>query len=272
MEATNIQATASITENRQCSQCGTKLADDSRFCCECGTATLTFATSASPLPPAIFDMGIPIATAELLVDGMARATAELLVDGVACAAPSAWRERTQQEQREADAHGRKKGRGSSHVGVDEKRERDRSRDFAYVRVTNSFWQELDGLYVPRAGSSWDGLPQWTLLTAEEEAKQSVNDNSEGGKFGIWWRNEGHWRMGRRNHYFHIADSGKSEGNTADYPPATDEGAIWESAHGFYTKKGDQQAADKLCEKGHPDWGATVQVTWEYPFGHPKRPK
>lgn len=240
MEATNIQATASITENS-----------------ECGTATLTFATSASapPLPPAIFD--IPIATAELLVDGMA------------CAAPAAWRERTQQELREADAQ---KGRGSTHVGVDEKRERDRSRDFAYVRVTNSFWQELDGLYVPRAGSSWDGLPQWTLLTAEEEAKQSVNDN-EGEKFGIWWRNEGHWRMGRRNHYFHIADSGgKSEGNTADYPPATDEGAIWESAHGFYTKKGDQQVADKLCEKGHPDWGATVQVTWEYPFGHPKRPK
>lgn len=224
------------------------------------TATSTSAKSASPLPRATpFDMGVPIATAEAVP----------VVEGMACAAPAAWRQRTQQEQREADAQ---KGRGSTHVGVDDKRVRDRSRDLAYVRVTNSFWPELDGLYVPMGGSSWDGLPQWTLLTAEEEAKQSVNDKSEGGRFGIWWRNEGHWRMGRRNHYFHIADSGKSEGNTADYPPATDEGAIWESAHGFYTKKGDQQAADKLCEKGHPDWGATVQVTWEYPFGHPKRSK
>ncbi|GMH58326.1 hypothetical protein TrST_g9609 [Triparma strigata] len=223
------------------------------------TGTSTSAKSASPLPRATpFDMGVPIATAELAVP---------VVDGMACATPAAWRERTPQEQREADSQ---KGRGSTHVGVDEKRVRDRSRDLAYVRVTNSFWPELEGLYVPKGGSSWDGMPLWTLLTAEEEAKQCVDDKSEGGRFGIWWRNEGHWRMGRRNHYFHIADSGKSEGNIADYPPATDEGAIWESAHGFYTKKGDRQAADKLCEKGHPDWGATVQVTWEYPFGHPKR--
>jgi hypothetical protein len=145
-------------------------------------------------------------------------------------------------------------------GVDEKRKRDRSRDFSCVRVAYSFWPELDGLYVPHGETSWDGLPQWNQLTADEEAKgwEDYRNKKGSGGNGIWWRNEGHWRMGRRNHYFYISDT------VSDFPPATDEGAVWESAEGFYTRKGNSQAADKLCQSGHPDGiNTTVTVTWEY---------
>ena len=78
-------------------------------------------------------------------------------------------------------------------------------------------------------------------------------------------------MGRRNHYFHIATTDFDK-NTPDFPPATDEGGVWESASGFYERKGNQKAADSLCEKGHPAGNATVRVTWELPFGHKERLK
>jgi hypothetical protein len=135
----------------------------------------------------------------------------------------------------------------------------------FVRVTNSFWPEFDGLYTPKEGKAWDGVPQWLgPIDPEEEANQSLKV-VESRRNGIWFRSEGHWRIGRRNHYFYISE------NTLGYPPATGEGFIWESAHAFYTRKGNADTAEQYCEKGHPK-AAQIQVTWEYPFGHPERPK
>jgi hypothetical protein len=280
-----------------CSSCGTKGVDGSKFCHDCGAPTarleasgddtskgrepvatavpalavatavpieppvIGFATSSSiaitsqrPLSTAVattsIDQAYHLSTQTLPVASAPIASAFAISAG----AP-AERKRTELETKEANAQ---KGRGSTVKGIDEKLKRDRSRDTMHVRICNSYWPEFDGLYVPKGGGSWDGLPQWSQLTAEEETKltkQFVPEKGQGGN-GIWWRAEGHWRIGRRNHYFYIAE------NTSDFPPATDEGAIWESAHGFYSRKGDQNSADKLCEKGHPGGKAMVQVTWE----------
>jgi hypothetical protein len=151
--------------------------------------------------------------------------------------------------------------------LDTKRARDRSRDHMFVRVTGSFWPEFDGLYHPQG--AWDGLPEWCQLSAEDEAKQRVPaEGQQKGRNGIWWRKEGHWRIGRRNHYFFIADGDKD----GTYPPVAD----WEAAYGFYRRKGKKAVADKYCQKGHPSLRilgkkpVKVKLAWEYPFGHPER--
>ena len=165
--------------------------------------------------------------------------------------------------------GKQKEKPATRSYLDNERVRDRSKDAMFLRVTNSFWPEFDGLYHPTG--AWDGMPQWAQLSSEDVANQRVPAHYNGGpRNGIWWRREGHWRMGRRNHYFFIADGDKK----GTYPPVG-ASANWEAAYGFYERIGKKAIADKYCKKPHHGHSlfekkkaVGVQLAWEYPFGHP----